>query len=127
MQQADSSPAPRHILVIDDDPAVRAVIGSMVQRFGFTPLLAEDGIEGLELLRRHATSVDCTLVDVTLPKWSGAETRERIRHEFPRAPVILISGHADMAPAGGGTLLKPFTWRELQSAVARVIAARAEV
>lgn len=126
MPPAVPPPAPKHILVIDDDPGVRFVLEAMLRRLGFTPLLAASGQEGLALLRDHAASVDCTLVDDTMSEWNGAETRARIRAEFPRAAVLLMSGHYEEAPEGGSEqfLHKPFTMLELESALARKIAAR---
>ncbi len=110
-----------HVLVIDDDPGVRFVLGAMVRRLGFSPLLAANGPEGLELLREHATQVACTLVDLTMPDWNGLETRERIRAELPGAPVLLMTGHAEDAPGAtaGELLRKPFTSQELGAALAK--------
>jgi CheY-like chemotaxis protein len=121
MPAADLPPTPRHVLVIDDDPGVRLVLGAMVRQLGFVPLLAGSGLEGLALLRAHATSVGCTLIDLTMPEWNGTETRARILAEFPRVPVLLMSGLGERDVAGDveELLLKPFTTRELETALAR--------
>ena len=117
MSATDRAQTTRHVLVIDDDPGVRFVLGEMVRRLGFASLLAGNGREGLDLQRAHAASIDCTLVDVTMAEWDGAETRARIRAEFPRAAVLLMSGRVDGRGNAGDFLCKPFTLRELERAL----------
>ncbi|MGL6249383.1 MAG: response regulator, partial [Billgrantia desiderata] len=54
------------VLVVDDDPTIRLLIASGLQRKGYRVLLAADGQEGLEVFDQHAP--DLVLVDVSMPR-----------------------------------------------------------
>ena len=90
------------ILVVDDEPAVRAVLKTALERMGFDVLLAEDGEQGLALFGANRKSIQLTLLDMTMPGLDGNEVLEGIRRLDGDAPVILSSGHSleEAAQAG---------------------------
>lgn len=55
------------VLVVDDDPLVRFFAEEALTDAGFRPLITEDGMRALELLREHAKSIDILLTDVRMP------------------------------------------------------------
>lgn len=116
------------VLIVDDEPEVRAVVGRMVERQGFEVLRAEDGRIGLELFRTHADTLVCVLLDMTMPHIDGAETFRRMHQAHPDVPVILMSGYSEhdaMLQFAGkglaGFLQKPFRPQELAALLQPVL------
>ncbi len=123
-QQAVSSTQPWQgsgsVLVADDEPEVRAVVGRMLERLGFDVLHAEDGQAAITLFRAHIEAIICVLLDMTMPHVDGAETFRQMRQLRPDVRVILMSGYSEydatMRFAGkglAGFLQKPFRPQEL--------------
>jgi signal transduction histidine kinase/CheY-like chemotaxis protein len=111
------------VLVVDDDPDVRELIGEMLDRIGFAVLTAQEGSEGLEMFRKHHHDIDVVLLDLTMPGISGEEALRRIRRIQPDQLVVLMSGYSKEfatsrfeAPVGG-FLQKPFTHDSLAEAL----------
>jgi CheY-like chemotaxis protein len=98
------SPAPAgNVLIVEDDPAMRDVVSTVLAAQGFHAVGAEDGLEGLHLLRavRHrAPRVPCLiLLDLAMPRLGGTEFR-RAQLKDPvvsRVPVAVMSGASDIA------------------------------
>ena len=90
------------VLLVEDDPAVRAALSNILEQHNYRLLLAEDGIEALELFARRGADVDLLLSDVVLPRGlSGADLAQQLRVKNPRLRVILCSGYsADKIEAG---------------------------
>jgi PAS domain S-box-containing protein len=84
------NPAARTVLVIDDEDLVRDVVARMIQDLGYAALTASDGASGLELVDRE--EVDAVLVDLTMPRMSGADVIAALRKRRPTLPVILCTG-----------------------------------
>ena len=84
--------APRHLLVIDDDPACRHSFGALLRRLGHQVDEAEGGVAGLALLRQ--TPVDLVLTDLRMPGLTGWEVARLAKALHPRLPVVLVTGSA---------------------------------
>jgi len=104
------------ILVCEDEEPVRSIIDTVLRNAGYRVLSAPLPERALELARENLESVDLVVTDVVMPGLSGPELAERLRHDLPNLPVLLVTGYApeDVAPAGvaslGTDLLqKPFT------------------
>ncbi len=118
----------RTMLLVDDDDDVRAVTAHMLERLGWSVLLARDGREGVEMFRAHAQTIDAVILDVTLPRLSGEGALREIRNIRPDARVIVMSGYNEQAVAErlgagdlAGFLRKPFSVAELRSTVDRAL------
>jgi CheY-like chemotaxis protein len=112
--------ARRRILVIEDDPEVRRVIGDSLELSGHAVTAAADGVAGLALL--DAVEPELLIVDYAMPLMNGADVIKAARAQRPGLPVVLATGYADMAEVGlvVGTqsiLTKPFDISALQQAV----------
>ncbi|MFQ3568710.1 MAG: hybrid sensor histidine kinase/response regulator [Aggregatilineales bacterium] len=106
--------AQRTILYIEDDPASRTLVERALRFAGYRVLMAERGLEGIDLARRE--SPDLILTDINLPDLNGREITTMLRSEprFSRTPIVALTAHAmrdmrDMALAAGvnGYLTKP--------------------
>ena len=81
------------VLVIDDEPAVLAVAGNVLERVGFKALTANKGRAGVDLFREHAAEIRAVLLDLTMPDLSGEEVFRAIRMIRADVKVILSSGY----------------------------------
>jgi serine phosphatase RsbU (regulator of sigma subunit) len=85
------------VLVVDDDPLVRATLRHILARGGYGVVEAEDGRVGLEAFRARRPAV--VLLDLRMPDLDGLEVLARITADAPNTPVIVISGHGTMGDA----------------------------
>ena len=86
------------ILVIDDETAVRSVVGRMLRRGGHETMEASDGASGIELLRSSA--VDLVIIDIYMPGLGGLATIPLLRNTWPALKIIAVSsaGRAASSP-----------------------------
>jgi CheY-like chemotaxis protein len=117
------------VLVIDDEEAVRSVIGRLLSRQGYRVLLAQSGEEGLRLHEEHANDIRLVVLDWHLPGVPGERTFDELLARDSKLRVVLVTGDHE-AELGANArqylacmLLKPFTTAELTLAVNTVIAA----
>jgi PAS domain S-box-containing protein len=83
------------LLIADDEEAVRIVAKEILERQGFTTLIAVDGREAINLFRAHHTRVAAALVDLTMPLINGQEVMQALRALRPDLPVIITSGYSE--------------------------------
>jgi PAS domain S-box-containing protein len=81
------------VLLVDDDESVRAVGRKMLERIGFSVVVAADGSEAIARFRERADDIICAIVDLTMPHVDGAETFRELRRMRPGVRVILSSGY----------------------------------
>jgi DNA-binding response OmpR family regulator len=117
------------ILVVDDEPTIRALLREALESNGHRVLEAEDGAVGLEMALREQP--DLVLLDIRLPKLSGLDVCRWLRRNAATAstPVLLITGLATEnerqagAQAGAtGLVTKPFSPADIVSRVDDAIA-----
>jgi signal transduction histidine kinase/CheY-like chemotaxis protein len=103
------------VLIIDDEPAVRQVLESMLELLGFTPESAADGALGVEKFGRDPARYAAVLLDLTMPQMDGEEAFRRLRQVRPDVKVLLMSGfnkqdavHRFIGKGLAGFLQKPF-------------------
>ncbi|HUL59378.1 MAG TPA: response regulator transcription factor [Anaeromyxobacteraceae bacterium] len=114
--------ARQRILVVDDDPELRAALVEALEAEGFTVDEAEDGIQALE--RIADAGPDVLLVDYGLPRLAGDELVRRLRALGVNAPVVLVTAAdraREVAEAMGVErwVGKPVSLRELLAQVRR--------
>ena len=81
------------ILLIDDEPSIRGLLATLLERKGHTVVLAETGKKGLDLFKRN--SPDLTVVDLKMPEMDGIAVLRELRALNPEKPVIILTGAAD--------------------------------
>ena len=80
------------ILLIDDEPAVRFTNRLLLEAAGYKVLLAENGIEGLQIFKEKKDEIDLVILDMIMPEMNGSECFEELMKLDPKAKVILCSG-----------------------------------
>jgi signal transduction histidine kinase len=114
------------VLVIDDEPAVRAGTARILERMGLTTILAVHGAEGLELHKAHASAIDLVILDMGMPVMGGAECFRKLR-ETSNVPVLIATGFAvdedvqDLVARGASLIEKPYAANALIAEVARLL------
>jgi DNA-binding response OmpR family regulator len=111
------------ILVIDDDPDIRAFLEEILKPAGHEVILAADGREGME--RYRTSPADLVITDLYMPNQEGLETIRELRTCFPEVAIIAMSGRTAALPmlsvaqkfGAVGVLRKPFSADELIAAV----------
>ena len=122
------------ILVVEDDPAVRALTQRLLKRQGYTVITASDGIEALQLIAERLVEIALVITDIVMPGMSGGELAARVADAHPHLAVMFMSGYTDDVIVRRGLLdestaflQKPFTASSLASAVREALDARATV
>lgn len=83
------------VLVVEDEPALRDLVATVLKRYGYSVLVASDGQEALDLWRRESDAVRLLLTDVVMPGGiSGFELAEELLGMAPGLPVIYTSGYS---------------------------------
>ena len=102
------------VLVVEDDPQVRMLIGAVLRDLGYAALEAADGGTALRLLATDA-SVRLMITDVGLPGLNGRQLAEIVRQNRPGMPVLFVTGYApnaavraDFLEEGMNMISKPF-------------------
>lgn len=94
------------VLVVDDEPAVRALVTDLLDDLGFRAIEAGDGVEGLASLARHP-EIALMITDVGLPGgMNGRQLADAARVERPGLKILFITGYADTAIIGNAQLGK---------------------
>ena len=83
-----------NVLVIDDEKGIRDVLKDILEDEGYRVRTAEDGIEGLEVMKEER--IDLVILDVWLPNMGGIDVLKEIKSRNSDAEVIIISGHANI-------------------------------
>jgi two-component system, cell cycle sensor histidine kinase and response regulator CckA len=98
------------VLVVEDEPVVRALVMRTVTGFGYRCLEARDAAEALQLLERERGKIDLVITDVVMPGMSGGQLGELLAHDYPTLPVLYTSGFAnnDMIRRGLLDARRPF-------------------
>ncbi len=109
------------ILVIDDEPGIRATVKDVLEDEGYRIQTAEDGPAGLNMLA-HET-IDVVILDVWLPRMGGIDVLKAIKADHPAIEVIVISGHATIDMAVNAVKLGAFDFIEKPLSIERLLTA----
>ena len=119
------------VLIVDDNPDIREVLGTYAAKEGFEPITAKDGFEVLDLFRKTSPAV--ILLDVMMPGMDGYRVCERIRSESD-VPIILITAKGEdyervmgLDIGADDYIVKPFNANEVMARVRAVLRRMARV
>ncbi len=82
------------LLLVDDEPGIRKVLGISLADLGYRVLTAENGEAALAMFRAHCPAI--VLTDIKMPGMDGIDLLKAIKGESPDTEVIMITGHGDM-------------------------------
>jgi two-component system, cell cycle sensor histidine kinase and response regulator CckA len=135
-ESAPPAPAPRMptaaggelVLVVDDEEIIRRTAKSMLERHGYTVVVADDGQKALELFQVLADKVALVLLDMTMPVLSGEETFRLMKNIQPGVKVLLSSGYNESEAIRrftgkglAGFIQKPYSSTALQEKVGFIL------
>jgi two-component system cell cycle sensor histidine kinase/response regulator CckA len=115
------------ILLVEDEPVIRRVVGDLLRKQGYRVVEAIDGVHGLEVAGQYP-EIDLLLTDVVMPRLGGCDLAVELCKRRPSLRVLYMSGHQDSYSALGlldaaeWFLSKPFSARELLDKIRQVLA-----
>jgi len=117
------------ILIVDDEPGVRAVARDMLKAEGYTTLDTGDPTLALRIARTEPQPIHLLLTDVVMPVMNGRELAEQMRTIRPETKILYMSAYSTetiedygiQITPGEPFVIKPFTMERLVSAVRAVL------
>jgi CheY-like chemotaxis protein len=117
------------VLVVDDEPSIRMLVGEVLAELGYTVLEAENGASGLQILQ-SGRQIDLLVTDVGLPGgMNGRQLADAALTTRPGLRILFITGYAESAVMGDShlkpgmhILTKPFTLETLGHRISEIIA-----
>jgi CheY-like chemotaxis protein len=111
------------VLIVDDEPAVRALATDILSDAGFDTIAAADADQALHVLTHDVMNVDVLFTDVRMPgAMSGLELARVVKRNWPALRVILTSGYFAGDFPSAAFLKKPWSASELISRVEQAVA-----
>ena len=119
------------VLVVEDDDAVRQLVGRLLTSAGYPWAAAAAPSEALAVLAEGECAFDVLLTDYLMPEMTGAELSQRALAMCPSLRVVYMTGYRDVPAAAQGptdreapTVTKPFTSAQLTGAIRSALDAR---
>ena len=124
---------PWSILIVEDEPVMRSMLGLLLKSAGHAVIESEDGLAASGILQRER--VDLIITDVVMPKMDGLEFIREVRQRWPAVPIIAVSGGGDhldgsyclkvaRSMGAAATLEKPIDERRLLQVITELAAGR---
>ena len=105
------------VLLVEDEPAVRESMRSVLAKNGYNVLEARNGQEALNIARDYQGQIELLVTDLVLPGMGGKDVAQQLREVRPQAPVLYISGYSHETRAHASeeevVFQKPFTGEAL--------------
>jgi two-component system response regulator AtoC len=122
-------PERKQVLIVDDEPNLRKILSAQLTRDGYDVLTAEDGEQGLALLKEH--HIDLVITDLKMPKVDGMTLLKTALEEDPELPIVLVTAHGTIDTAVEALksgafdfVTKPFDKDEVRQIVAKALKTR---
>ncbi len=122
-------PEKQQVLIVDDEPNLRKILSAQLSRDGYDVLTAEDGEQGLQILKEH--HIDLVVTDLKMPKVDGMSLMREALREDPELPIVMITAHGTVDTAVEALklgafdyLTKPFDKDEVRQIVAKALKVR---
>ena len=116
---------PPHILLVDDEPAIRLTLSALLKRTGYSVVAAATGEEALALLDVRA--YDLVLLDLIMPGIGGLDLARETQRRLPDTAILVLTGSdalEDVSRSGFDYILKTASPQDVLARVAAVLAAR---
>jgi PAS domain S-box-containing protein len=122
--EAPPAPHPARLLLVDDEPLVRAGTAALLQELGYKVTEAESAAEALDLVRT-GLAPELVVTDQMMPGMTGMQLAAELRERLPGIAVLIITGYAALHAGeadGLEVLTKPFSFADLAARVAAMVA-----
>jgi len=103
-QEQPASPGARSVLLVEDESTVRLMAQLMLEKIGYSVLVAASPQEALEKCRSTQMRIDCLLTDVIMPGMNGVELSVAVRALYPGIGIVYMSGYSSDMIAHHGVL-----------------------
>ena len=119
------------ILLVEDNDIARKIAQKILEQYGYTVLVADDGASAMRVCDRYTGRIHLMLTDVVMPNMSGTELAAQVATIRPEMRILFMSGYTDDAilrhggPGRRALLEKPFTTASLTRKVREVLDAKA--
>ncbi|MBD3390791.1 MAG: response regulator [Chitinivibrionales bacterium] len=127
-ENAGSRGQGRAVLVVDDDPTVRATATRLLSSLGYSVREAVDGEEAIRMFQTDPQGYAFVLLDLTMPRMGGEECFRRLRAVYPDARIVLSSGYSEQdatrrfAGTGlSGFIQKPYELDTLAASIEKAL------
>jgi two-component system, NtrC family, response regulator AtoC len=124
------TPDPKQILVVDDEPNLRRVLGAQLMRDGYEVHSVGDGEEALKILREQY--IDVVITDLRMPKLDGMQLLRQALALEPELPIVIITAHGSVDNAVEALktgafdyITKPFDQNEVRNVIQKALKTRA--
>lgn len=118
----------KSILVVDDEPEVRKLVGAMLSGYGYRVITADNGDNAIKAFKKAQPPVDLLLTDVVAPGMAGPMVADKLAELNPELRVLFMSGYDNtqvvqryVVEKGFALLRKPFTMEQLEAKVREVL------
>lgn len=85
------------VLLVDDDPSHRLMLGTLLEDWNYRVIEAEDGLQALELVKK--SPVDLVLMDMRMPRMDGIQATREINRHNPAIPIIIMTAYSSIPSA----------------------------
>lgn len=116
------------ILVVDDEKVVLDLAETMLKRFGYGVIRAENGEAALAVMAERAGKVDLVILDLNMPGMGGQNCLEALQARFPAVPVLVASGYSPngsmpdtLASGAAGFIGKPYQLQKMLKTVRHLL------
>ena len=116
------------VLLVDDEEIVVGVGKQMLQKLGYSVLIARSGQEAVDVFKNSPDDVDLVLLDMIMPGMEAGDTYDRLKSINPAIKVLLSSGYALDQKAGAiiergcnGFIQKPFNMKILEDKIGEIL------
>ncbi|MFC1556304.1 response regulator, partial [candidate division KSB1 bacterium] len=116
------------ILLVDDEEDVRNLGSDILGKLGYTVILANDGVEALELYNEKRNEIDLILLDIIMPRLAGKETFAELMKLNSDVKIVLISGYSQDGKAmeilndgAIGFIQKPFSMTDVSEMLSSIL------
>jgi len=126
-------PCNGRVLIMDDEPDVRKVVRLHLEKAGYEVMEAEDGEKAIKEIQRGENPIlmDTIICDIRMPKINGVEAIQYFQTQYPRVPLVVMTGHPDVQMATSflnqgvvDYLVKPVESEKLCATVAKAVDSR---
>ena len=116
------------ILLVDDEDMILDVGRLMLEKLGYTVLVAQSGQMALDILKEKHSEIDLVILDMIMPSMGGGETFDNLRQAYPQLKVLLSSGYSIDGQAiqilrrgCNGFIQKPFNINNLSQKIREIL------